>query len=175
MGCLIFIFLIVNCRFAAYYDRRVALYGAARRHVIAHHRARAYGHVVAYGDVAEHRRAGKDLHVVADCGTAVTPVAEGDEVQAVEVAAYAVGVEVRGVSMLEVASGADVRAGDVQRRVAGHQPLDEHRAVFAQTIVEQVAEHLLPGAYLDERRHRTAPLAIPLKVGVNGLLETQIP
>ena len=73
-----------------------------------------------------------------------------------------------------MASFAYRRARYVERLVLGHEPLDEHGAVFAKAIIKQVAEHLLPCAHLNKSEYAALAFSVRLKVGVNGLPEAQI-
>ena len=70
--------------------------------------------------------------------------------------------------MLEMASFAYARAPDVQRPFGRKHPLDEHRAVFAHAVVEQVAEHSLTCAHFYESAHAAFAFAILAEVGVNS-------
>ena len=133
----------------------------------AHHGARSDDHIVADGDAAEDRGSGVDAHVVADGGPpSLRVVAQGDELQAVEVVAYALGVEVGGVVVLEVAALSDVRAPDVQCPFWRQHPLDEHRNVLAHAVIEEVAEDSLARGHLDEGAQSAPVGRVFLEVGV---------
>lgn len=127
--------------------------------------------MVADADAAEDRGAGHDADVVTDGRAAAVAIAQGDELQAVEVAADALGVEVGGVAVLEVGAGTYRGAPDVQRALPGAEPGDERRAIVAHAIIKEVAECPLPCHRLDEVQGRRPPvLHLPEVVGEHAAM-----
>ncbi len=113
--------------------------------------------MVADGDAPKYGGAGKYLHVVADDGALhLAVVAQCHQLQTIEIATYAFGVQVGGVVVLKVGARSDAWAPDVECRVGGKHPFDEYRYILAQAVIKQVAEHLLSGAHFDKGPYATA-------------------
>ena len=77
-----------------HYHRRIAHHGAVVGHILVYHGGSPNLDIVAYPHLAKHHRTRVYAHVVAYGRASVLAVAERNEVQAIEVAAYAVGVEI---------------------------------------------------------------------------------
>ena len=63
----------------------------------------------------KNRRARENLHIIAHCGAVtMAVVAQSDQMQAVEILAYVLGIEIGGIVVLEVAPGTNVATPNVE-------------------------------------------------------------
>ena len=68
------------------------------------------GDVVPNVNATEDGCSGHDFHIVADSGAPSSAIADGYELQTIEVAAYRLGVEIGGIAVLKVGSRSYPRA-----------------------------------------------------------------
>ena len=100
------------CPFGSSVDafRRCSGYRPTVWNIVHYDRMSSDGDVVSYVDAAEDGCSGHDFHIIADSGAPSFAIADGYELQTIEVAAYRLGVEIGGIAVLKVGSRSYPRA-----------------------------------------------------------------
>ena len=87
--------------------------------------------MIAYTDTAKDGGSRKNLHVVANDGALhLSIVAKRYQLQAIEVTAYALGIQIGGVIMLKMGTRTYRGTSDVECGLWWQHPFDEYRNVF---------------------------------------------
>ena len=105
--------------------------------------------------------------IIADGGAAAMAVAEGYQLQTIEITPYRRCIQIGGITVFQVSSGTDMRAPDVAGPFRWQQPFEGCRPIIADAIVEQVSEGTLACAGLDEVADARPTILYLAEVSVN--------
>jgi len=116
-----------------------------------------------------------NFHIITyDGSPSVFAVAEGNQLQTIEVATYALSVQICGVVMLEVTALSNAWTPYMQCRFGRQHPFYEYRAIVAHAIIEQVAEYFLSGRCFDKVEYSTSLVLVFNEVRIYLFLVKQI-